>query len=889
VSSQAASHDFARIKETVSKKVLENGLTIISARVGRIPKVLVQIAYDVGSAVEEEGEKGLAHLVEHMIFKGTDEKLQEGAIDGIARKYGASFNAFTSTDETSYYFEVDRANWHHFLPILSDCMQNCTFDSEHLASEVKAVIQELNMYRDRHTSRMVEQALHVAFPPNHPYHHPVIGYKEDLASLTAEGLKAFYKKYYHPERAVLFIVGDIDPDEAIKRAEEEFKAIPGGTSQPPRQFPTHLPEFISHTISIYEQVQREKVALFWTIPGIIDKAGPIVDMISSVLGGGEGSRLYRRLIDELQIAEDIGAHGYQMMNGGLFLVLVEPKEGQQQACLDAINQVMQEFLESGAEHDELERVCARERSRFVLTLESLNSTVYEWIESYFATRNEYAIFDRLDQIESITDQDVLKFSRTYLQGYMAGKVELLPMSDLQREQWPALQEQHKMIEQKILQVHNRTTPISEPALPESFTKPNPLSFSFPRPQISKTLSNKLFVNYLHDDVLPLCSLNMQFRDSPYFAGSLKGRLVSLMMGTLIEGSTSHSKKELVDFLDGYGVYYRLDNVGAHFTVTADAFEAVSERFFDILLNPAFDNAAVEKMKDLFIATLERSKDSAKDIGFRLFKNLVYKGTDCEWSVDDAIEAVRSFGRDEMVQLHRRVVTPESVIMSLVGPLSDSQVEALYSMLESKWHASSSPYQPLLVGERSFKPDQVVTHQMMRDQVFMIMGRPSEVNMTDDDYLPLKMLNLIAFYSLGSRLYEIREQTGMFYNASGALAAGAGREPGQDSVYAIVNPDKVDEAERLISDMLVTLARDGVSEDEVDAARQMILNQYIDMVSTTGYVASYFSSLEVYGLSQDYYDLSLKRINTMNAAQLSEVAARYFSPEGMVKIRVGNLK
>ena len=195
--------------DRVKKKVFDNGMHVISFKNDLLPKVLVQVAYDVGSYVEDSGERGLAHLVEHMIFKGTDVP-SESDIDTIARKYGATFNAFTAWDTTSYYFEIDKNNWKHFLPILSDCMQNARFDPQHLVSEVKAVVQELKMGKDNFFRLILYKACELGFPPNHPYHTPVIGYKEDLLNLTADRVKAFYKEYYRPDRATLFIVGDVD-------------------------------------------------------------------------------------------------------------------------------------------------------------------------------------------------------------------------------------------------------------------------------------------------------------------------------------------------------------------------------------------------------------------------------------------------------------------------------------------------------------------------------------------------------------------------------------------------------------------------------------------------------------------------------------------------------
>src|SRR3990172_8208409 len=154
---------FAVPSAGITKVVLENGMTVLIFKNSSIPKVLVQIAYDVGSYVESDGERGLAHLIEHMIFKGTT-KMSESDIDEISRKYGASYNAFTSMDMTSYYFETNKNNWKPFMSILADCMQNARFDDQHLASELKAVIQELKMYKDDYWSMMLEKVDSLLYP-----------------------------------------------------------------------------------------------------------------------------------------------------------------------------------------------------------------------------------------------------------------------------------------------------------------------------------------------------------------------------------------------------------------------------------------------------------------------------------------------------------------------------------------------------------------------------------------------------------------------------------------------------------------------------------------------------------------------------------------------------
>ena len=207
----------------VSKKVLDNGLTVLVHESHIIPKVSFQMWYNVGSKDELLSEKGIAHLIEHMIFKGTD-ILSESDINVLVHKLSGSCNAFTSYDYTGYLFNFPSHNWKEALPVVVDCMTNCTFKEDMLSSEMKAVIQELKMYKDQYDRSLLSEMIGMIFA-DHPYHYPIIGYKQDLWSVSGKDLHAFYKKHYQPNNATFIVVGDVDTQEVFDLAERYFGVI----------------------------------------------------------------------------------------------------------------------------------------------------------------------------------------------------------------------------------------------------------------------------------------------------------------------------------------------------------------------------------------------------------------------------------------------------------------------------------------------------------------------------------------------------------------------------------------------------------------------------------------------------------------------------------------
>ncbi len=868
------------------RKTLDNGMNIIAFKTDRVPKVLVQIAYDIGSAVENQGELGLAHLLEHMIFKGTD-KLSEADIDVIARKYSASFNAFTTNDVTSYHFEVDKNNWHHFLPILSDCMQNARFDDQHLNSEVKAVIQELNMYKDIYWRRMLEKVSEFIFPPNHPYHHPVIGYKEDLAEMNGARLKVFYKKYYQPRHATLFIVGDIDLDDAIAKAEVEFADIPEGDEAMQAPFPEYTPDLTTNYTSIYEEISQEKIGLYWRVPGLKHTNDALVDAIAYLLGGSEGSRLYRRLIDEEKVANTVQVLPDLMMEDGIIFVFVDPKPGMNQKCRELVIEELGKVIKDGFSEEEMGRMQISQVSDFFYKLESLSNFTTTWIYSFFATRDEADLFKYVDKLYAVTSANIQDYVLKNLDPFMVSQIDLLKLPESKKGLWQQAMNDSKKLEATILEHHKRTVPNEEPRFALTMPEPEPLSFEFPQPTKHFTLDNGLEVVLHKIDALPLVTINCSFRDGAYFGGSRDGQLVALMMDMLIEGSEGYKKHDNVSFFENYGANYNYGGSGARLSMlNADVLKTIN-RFFHVLTKPDFDSAALDKLKKMSVAAFERAQDSPSDVASRVLKNEVYAGTTYAWTFDDAIKFINDADVSLLKKLHEKYVRPENMVLSIAGAFDLDHMESLIKSATQSWKGQGA-YVPLLRGKAQFDSSRNVDIKMLRDQAFLMLGKPSVVDVHHEDYEPLSVLNLITFYSLGSRLYELRDRTGLFYRAGGAFTSGASKEPGYDYVAVLLSPETFEQAETFLRQMFDTLAQEGVTNDELKSAQQMRYKYFIDMVSSVSNRSAMFGGLCVLGLPFDYYQNAIEQVKALTSDDLSILGQKYSSAQDMVRVRVGRV-
>lgn len=877
--------EFNISKDAVKKVVLDNGMTVLVFPKKDVPKVLVQIAYNIGSDVEESGERGLAHLIEHMIFKGT-KKLSETDIWAIGRKYGASMNAFTSKELTSYYFEIDKNNWKPFVDILADCMENVRFNEEHLASEMKAVLQELRMGKDNHVRWLLKKSCELIYPANHPYHHPTIGYKEDIMGLSAERLKKFYKKYYHPQRAVLFVVGDVDTDEIVRVVRDKFARIPRGVEAKPRVFPENIVEIGNQTARLFEDVKQEVQAFFWKVPGLKELGRTLTSITEGVLGQGEGSVLYRRLVDEEKIATAVLTAALQFRESGVFFIALEPKAGQKDRCREVVKEELNKIINGGIDSDALVKIVRRKERKFLGLFESPSSLIYEWMQSFFATGDEHEIFNRVDEFYQTTEEKVQEYVKNHLDPLLMNELQVLPIPEEHKNRWIENKQRSEKMDALILEKFVRTQPVEPPAFAPKMSDPHQIDFLFPKPDRVVELENGLKVVLRRSVHVPLLHFECLFKNASYLSKAKEGQLLDVAMNSLIERSIGATKEENVDFFEMYGAGYAFDSQGARLSSVNVGYKPVLERLFHVLTKPSFDQKLVEKVKAIFVDAYNRSTDVPTEVAFRLFLSMIYRNHPYGWTFDEMIEGVENLSISNLYSLHKKYVSPHNMFIVLSGDFDLDQMEADLKAIFGKWSGGSEVVVSVETG--TFMPDEKRDYPMLRDQVVFLLGRPSPLDVYHPDRIPLKLINFISFYSLGSRIFALRERSGLFYTAAGGFGEGLTKVPGYDFLYTLLSVDTLDAAEKAVRELIDKIGSDGITEQELKDAKRWCLKGLIDLISSNAAVARTFGYLEEFALGFDYYDKVLKRVQAMTVAEINEIARKYANSKDFARIRVGRV-
>lgn len=419
-----------RIGGEVFEGELENGLKVVVIPDHRAPVVTHMVWYKVGAADEPAGQSGIAHFLEHLMFKGTTNH-PEGEFSAMVSSVGGRENAFTSQDYTAYFQQVAKEHLETMMSFEADRMENLVLTDEQIIPERDVVLQERAQRVDRNPgARLSETVDHMMFP-NHPYGIPVIGWENEIRQLDKDDAIGFYNRYYTPNNAVLVVAGDVTPDHVMELAERTYglverRAEPGERTRPQAQ---SLPGIQKVTLSD-PQVAQPTLQQGWLVPSYnTDTVGDAaaLDVLADVLGGGTNSRLYKQLAVQDQLATEVGSwYRSTALDSGEFKIYGVPKEPQNLEKLeDEIQRVVQDVITNGVSADEVAR---SKRSMLASTIYAQDdqSTMARIFGSALTTGSTVEQVQSWPQlIAAVTPEDVQRVAAKYLDGSSV-KSYLLP-------------------------------------------------------------------------------------------------------------------------------------------------------------------------------------------------------------------------------------------------------------------------------------------------------------------------------------------------------------------------------------------------------------------------------------------------------------------------------
>jgi len=871
----------------VLKKILPNGLVILVHSLRHIPKVSINLWYGVGSKYEKSDERGLAHLIEHMIFKGTHEKLSESDIDATTTKLSGYTNAFTSHDYTCYVFDFPSSSWKEALPLLSDCMRNCRFDSEMLNSELSAVIQELKMYRDDYFDTLLNSIAASIFY-DHPYHYPVIGFKQDLWNLKRDSLVAFYKKHYVPNNAALVVVGDVDPEEVFEEAEKAFGHIPRDPHYKKQEF-YHGFDLVSRSVTLYRDVQQSQAAITYVLPGALSKQRYLFEVMACALGKGKSSRLYSKIVDELELASELHIAVDQGRDTTLMDITFQPtNEEDIDLIIECIQAEIQNIIDNGLSEKECRRAQKQVKASLLSVLENGSEQATLIGESYILADDEQLIFKEIAEELPNADKQIRELLEMYCSPLMRHEGRILPMTDDMKARWKELQELSDKEDQRILEGRTRTSLTEAPRYACGIEIPALQKCSFTKSHKEK-LSNGLTVITAIEAIVPKIDLVLSLPVREYADPEDKQGLYRFVCDLLLEGTKNYPGALFAEEVEGYGMTLTTEPGTIVLSLLKEDLAKGLEFLRELVMHGKFETKVIEKVRAQILADLAVYWDEPQEFSNHILRRIVYEGHPYAKDPHGTIETVEKISKKDIEQFYKFAFIPDGATLIVVGDIAGYDVAKEVATFLGEWKGTKvkaldypilSPLVPV-----------TVSYPINRDQVVLMFAGRS-INRLHEDYEKLLLFDQIfgggTNGSMTSQLMKIREQTGLFYGIRGSLIVGCDEEPGMVLVKTTVSLDRLDEAKEVLLNA-INRAVDVIELDEFEEAKRTIINGLIDNMSSSKKIAGSLLGLERLNLSADYFDTFSAKISAITLDEMKAAARKVLNADTMITIQIGRVE
>lgn len=865
----------------IHHSVLKNGLQVIINPNNAVPKVSVQLWYNVGSKDEASGQKGLAHLLEHMIFKGT-RRLSESDINMITSKLSGDCNAFTSYDYTGYLFDFPKQHWVMALDMLADCMVNCPFNEDMLQSELKAVIQELKLYKDNYSSSLIEAMVSNIFS-DHPYHHPIIGYKQDLWSITREGLLQFYKAHYRPNNATLVITGDVDLRDTLKDIDRYFGSIAMVPEQPKTVH--YAADDIRPTgITLYRDVQRSQLLYAWRVPGVQAKQEFVTSVVAHIIGESKSSILYNRLVDELCLATNVQMYFDDMFEHGLLFLHIEPAEDDFKSQIEAeIERVVDQLQLNGVTDEQILCAMKQVQTDYLAQMEGFQERAYIMGKAYLATHDAHYINNYLQFDVNIIKKSVLEFLKHYIRVTVMHKGAVAPLPESEKQYWIDLQNESDRTDAVILSRKDRQTAVEPGRFVESVHAKEPTAFHIPEHQ-KAVFNNGLSLLYYKTTGLKVeiqIEFDVQYYNDPE---DLQG-LGSFVFAVMQEGTENYTKQNLMNAFASRGMQLDIGLSYISLTVLKDDLEYGLSLLSEIIEHSLFDDEAIEKVRTQILSEITDYWDSPNDFVGQLVREHIYKNHPYSKNYLGTEESVERITRDDIISYYRTHITSAHARIAIVGAYGANIVEMVEKIF-SNW--SGGRTQEIVYPELSAPASQEITYPIVRDQVVLVFAALS-VDYHSQSYDALLLFDQIftggAQRSMSSQLFQLREQTGLFYSIGGSLVLNASKQPGMFYIKTMVSQDRLAEAERAIKET-ISVATERFTEDDFLMAKNGIAHQLIDQFATQKGIIESFLFIERMGLPRDYFKDRMQHIARITKDEMINAVKLIMNLEHISIFKVG---
>ena len=845
---------FSYSKDQIQRLTLENGLKVILEENRAAPVVALQIWVKVGSGDEQEGEAGICHFIEHMLFKGTEKrKVREMARE--IESLGGSVNAYTSYDQTVYHVTLASRYAETGIDILGDAIQHSTFDPSELEKEREVILEEIRMGQDDPSRRLFNQTM-AALYRQHPYRRPVIGYEKTVRSIQRDQMVSFYKKGYVPDRMVFIAVGDFDLHEMERRVREVFRE-----SKPsPKDLPHRIEESEQaevRTVASHGNFKETYLQIALPTTSAKHEDAPALDVLAQILGGGEASRLVQKVKLEKGLVHSISASSFTPRDPGLFIIGATLGAENIKETIKAILEEVARLAREGTTTEELHRVKVNIESGLIYDRQTVQGEArkmgyYEVMAGDVQFEKEY--MRRLGLIEN---EDVQRVLRKYF-GPSRLVISLLTPSEkadlVKNLPVESIVEELRIDKSLVVKRENLT--------------------------VSKTvLENGIRLIVKESRSIPIVSIQASFLGGVRFEEESQNGINHFMVVMVTKGTERQSSLEIAKkvermagSLSGFSGY---NSFGLTFTFLSQHFEEAFALFTEIIKHPSFDTEEMEKRRRLILAAIRQQEDDLAGLVFELFRKTLFEKHPYRMDTLGTLDSVQKLTQKDLKKYYQQTVDPQNMVLTVVGDVDAKQVvdsvkKGLGDLRRGDFVQPSIPQEPFI---QKIRRSEIYK---TKEQAHFVLGFLGTTLRHSDRY-GMEVLEA-ALSGQGGRLFhQLRDKDSLAYAL--AFIARPNLDPGFIGVYMGTHPAKLEKAIDGVLEELRKVKEEGFTEEEVERAKKYLIGNFEVGLQTNGAQTNQISLDELYGLQFDHYQKYPEEIRKVSREDVNRVAKRYFNLEG----------
>jgi zinc protease len=869
--------------EGITEYNLKNGLKVLLFPDPSKPTITVNITYLVGSRHEGLGETGMAHLLEHMVFKGSTKHTN---IPQELTSHGARPNGTTWLDRTNYFetFAATDENLKWALDLESDRMVNSFIKKEDLATEFSVVRNEFEMRENSPQNVLNERVVSSAYLW-HNYGKSTIGNRSDLEKVPIENLQAFYKKYYQPDNAVLVVAGKIDEPKVLALVNQYFSPIP----RPTRVLqPTYSIEPIQdgeRSVTLRRVGDTKVVSALYHIMPSSHPDYPVMDVLIDLLSDEPSGRLYKSLIETKKASQE---YGYSFMTkdpGYAYFAAELLKEKSLDEAKAALLGTLDSVTVKPPTKDEVERAKAKILKDVEISfkdVERLGRTLSE----YIATGDWRLLFLYRDALEKVTPADVQRVAAYYLKPSNRTVGEFLPEATPNRVEVP----EAPNVDGLVKNYKGRAAIASGEAFDPS---PANIDGRTRRVEQPNTIELALLPKSTRGNEVN-ARLTLRYGD----VNSLKNKsAISVFTASMLDkGTTTRSRQQIKDEFDKLkaqvNVFGGGNQVNVMIKTTKENLPAVLRIVGDVLKHPAFDANEFEKLKQEQLAQIESQRSEPQSLAFTAFQRQMnpYPKDDVRYTStpDEDVADVKALKLDELKQFHKDFYGAQSATMSIVGDFDEAPVRKVITDEFGTWKAKK-PFSRLVTPYNDIKPTPQAIEAPDKANAFMVAGVNLPLRDDDPDYPALMLGNyMLGGGFLNSRLaLRIRQKEGISYGVGSQLQANPLDKTGVFMTYAIYNPENAERLEKAFREELDKVAKDGFTADEIKAARSGLLqSRMVGRAQDPGLAGTLNNYLYLNRTMNWDADFE-KKIEALTPEQVNAAMKKHIDPSKISIIKAGD--